>query len=53
MMHETIREAVGVWGSIYFALLFAGVLIYALNPKSKETFERAAHIPLREDDLDD
>jgi len=53
MDHQTLTEIVGVWGSVYFVLLFVGVLIYALNPKAKETFDHAAHIPLREDDLND
>jgi cytochrome c oxidase cbb3-type subunit 4 len=53
MTHESITQIVGIGGSIYFMLLFAGVLIYALNPKAKDTFDHAAQIPLREDDLDD
>ncbi len=53
MSHEMISQVVGVWGSIYFLLLFIAVLFYALNPKSQDKFDHAAHIPLREDDLDD
>ncbi len=36
-------------GLVYFLLLFAGVLIYALRPKAKARFERHARIPLSED----
>ncbi|MTI18836.1 cbb3-type cytochrome c oxidase subunit 3 [Rhodobacteraceae bacterium RKSG542] len=37
-------------GLIYFMAIFAGVVIYALWPGNKDSFEEAAHIPLREDD---
>jgi cytochrome c oxidase cbb3-type subunit IV len=36
-------------GLIYFMLLFAGVLVYALRPKAKAKFERYSRIPLSED----
>lgn len=37
------------WGLVYFVVIFAGVLAYALWPKNRERFEDAANIPLRED----
>ena len=37
------------WGLVYFVLIFAGVLAYALWPKNRERFDDAANIPLRED----
>ena len=36
-------------GLIYFLLIFAGVLVYALRPKAKAKFDHAARIPLSED----
>jgi len=36
-------------GLVYFLLLFAGVLVYALRPKAKANFERHARMPLSED----
>ena len=53
MTYETMTDLSSMWGLIYFGILFAGVLIYALNPKSKKKFEHAAHIPLKEGDIDD
>ena len=34
---------------VYFMILFAGVLVYALWPSRKARFDDAARIPLRED----
>ena len=36
-------------GVLYFIALFLAVLVYALRPRNKETFDHAAHMPLRED----
>lgn len=36
-------------GVLYFIALFIVVLIYALRPGNKETFDHAARAPLRED----
>ena len=36
-------------GILYFIAMFLAVLVYALRPRNKETFERAARAPLRED----
>lgn len=37
------------WGLVYFVVIFAGVLAYALWPSNRKRFEDAANIPLRED----
>lgn len=37
------------WGLVYMLALFVGVLVYALWPRNKEKFDRAARIPLEED----
>jgi len=34
------------WGLIYFMLLFFGICAYALWPKNKDKFDRAARMPL-------
>jgi cytochrome c oxidase cbb3-type subunit IV len=49
MNYETLSDFAETWGLAYMVVLFAGVLIYALRPKSKAKFERHARIPLNED----
>jgi cytochrome c oxidase cbb3-type subunit 4 len=49
MDFETIAGFSKTWGLVYLVVLFAGVLIYALRPGAKQTFEDAARIPLKED----
>ena len=36
----------GTLGLIIFVVLFLGILTYALWPKNKDKFDRAAHLPL-------
>lgn len=36
-------------GLLYFLAIFAGVLIYALRPKARQKFDRAARMPLDEE----
>lgn len=47
--YETLQRFVATWGFIYFALIFIGVLVYALLPSNRKSFDEAAHIPLEED----
>ncbi|WNJ99897.1 cbb3-type cytochrome c oxidase subunit 3 [Thalassospiraceae bacterium LMO-JJ14] len=49
MEYKTLAEFAQTWGLVYMVVLFAGVLIYALRPGAKKTFDRAAQIPLKED----
>ena len=49
MDYETMYHFAETWGLAYMLVLFAGVLVYALRPKSKAKFERHARIPLNED----
>ena len=37
------------WGLVYFFVVFLGVVAYAVWPSNSRTFDKAAHIPLRED----
>jgi cytochrome c oxidase cbb3-type subunit 4 len=48
-MYETLAKFAQTWGLVYFVILFAIVLAYALWPKNKERFDEASKIPLRED----
>jgi cytochrome c oxidase cbb3-type subunit 4 len=50
MSYETVSRFAQQGGSIYFVLLFLGALLYALWPRSKSSFQKAARIPLEEDD---
>ena len=49
MDYATVLHLAQIGGLVYFLLLFAGVLVYALRPKAKARFERYARIPLSED----
>lgn len=53
MTYESVREFSAFWGLVYFAILFAVVLVYALSPRNQRDFDRAARMPLIEDDQDD
>jgi cytochrome c oxidase cbb3-type subunit IV len=46
MTYETVAKLVTQGGSLYFALLFIGVCVYAFWPKNKEKFDKAARAPL-------
>ncbi|MFI4976010.1 MAG: cbb3-type cytochrome c oxidase subunit 3 [Caulobacterales bacterium] len=48
--YETVSRIVQQGGTVYFALLFLVVLAYALWPKKREEFKRAARLPLDEDE---
>jgi len=49
MRYEEMMAFAASYGLVYLIVLFAGVLVYALWPGNKRTFERAARLPLRED----
>jgi cytochrome c oxidase cbb3-type subunit 4 len=38
------------WGSLYFMIMFAAVCVYALWPSNKAKFDRAARVPLQDDE---
>ncbi len=50
--YEDVARFAQQGGTIYFGLVFAAGLIYALWPRHKEDFRRLAHLPLEEDDRD-
>jgi cytochrome c oxidase cbb3-type subunit 4 len=47
--YRAVAEFAQQWGLVYFAVIFAIVLVYALWPSRKRQFEEAARIPLQED----
>lgn len=50
--YEDVARFAQQGGTIYFGLVFAAGLIYALWPRHKEDFRRLANLPLEEDDRD-
>jgi cytochrome c oxidase cbb3-type subunit 4 len=44
--YETLSRFAQQGGSIYFFALFAAALVYALWPRNKSAFSKAARIPL-------
>ena len=48
-MYEMLSSFAQTGGLIYFVLLFAGALTYALWPRNQATFDRAARRPLSEE----
>ncbi len=53
MTYESVRDFSALWGLIYFLILFAGVLAYALWPRNQSKFDHAAQMPLMKDDDDE
>jgi cytochrome c oxidase cbb3-type subunit 4 len=50
MSYDALSTFAKSWGLVYLMILFTGVLVYALWPKNKAKFDRAARMPLDEDD---
>ena len=49
MTYETVSSIAPTLGLIIFMTLFAGVVAYALWPRNREKFRRAARMPLDEE----
>ena len=47
--YDSVASFAQTWGLLYFVILFAVVVVYALWPKNRRRFDDAAQIPLRED----
>ena len=47
--YEMLSAFARTAGTVYCFVLFLGVLVYALWPSNRETFNKAAQAPLRED----
>jgi cytochrome c oxidase cbb3-type subunit 4 len=50
MTYDQVAQFVTQWGSVYFVLMFAVVLVYALWPKNKDKFAKAARTALDTED---
>jgi cytochrome c oxidase cbb3-type subunit 4 len=48
--YDTLAHFIKLGGTVAFFLFFAGVIAYALWPKNKSRFQKAAHIPLTDSD---
>ena len=48
-VYTMLAQVAQSWGLVYFVLIFAAALIYALAPSRKKHFDEAARIPLQED----
>ncbi len=48
MTYEALAKFAQQSGSVYFAVIFFAVCVYALWPKNKEKFDQMAHVPLEE-----
>jgi cytochrome c oxidase cbb3-type subunit 4 len=47
--YAAVAHFAQTWGLGYFVAVFLVVLVYALWPSRRQTFDAAARIPLRED----
>ncbi|MCE9522413.1 MAG: cbb3-type cytochrome c oxidase subunit 3 [Alphaproteobacteria bacterium] len=50
MDYDTISTFSKSWGLVYLVGLFLGVCIYAFWPRNQAKFDKAARVPLEEDD---
>lgn len=50
MTYETMSRLAQQGGTVYFAVLFLCGLAYALWPKKKDEFQRAARLPLEDEE---
>ena len=48
MQYADIAHFAASWGMIFTGAVFVCVLAYALRPRNREKFERAARMPLED-----
>ncbi|ESR26438.1 cbb3-type cytochrome c oxidase subunit 3 [Lutibaculum baratangense] len=48
-MYESMAQFAQTFGLVYFFLIFAAAVVYALWPSNRKRFDAAAEIPLREE----
>ena len=51
MSYEQVAGFAQSWGLIYFILMFAAICVYALWPDNEDKFNRAAHMPLDDEEM--
>lgn len=47
--YTALAQFAQTWGLVYFVVIFLCVLVYALWPSNRKSFDDASRIPLRED----
>jgi cytochrome c oxidase cbb3-type subunit 4 len=52
LSYETVAQFAQQGGTVYFAAIFAAGCAYALWPKKREEFRKAAQTPLHNDEDD-
>ena len=50
LSYEAVAMFAQQGGTVFFGLMFAGGLIYALWPRHKQAFQRLAQLPLEDDE---
>ncbi len=50
MSYEAMAHFAQTWGMLYFAAIFALVLLYALWPGNQKTFDEAAKLAIDDDE---
>lgn len=53
MTYDALSSFAQTWGLLYFALIFAGAVAYALWPSNARKFRKASEIPLNEKERED
>jgi cytochrome c oxidase cbb3-type subunit 4 len=48
--YEDVLAFAQSWGAVYFTLMFIVAFAYAYWPRNRSTFEKAASIPLENED---
>jgi len=52
-MYEVLSRFAQTWGMLYFLAIFAVAGAYALWPRNRSEFQRAAQLPMNEKELGD
>jgi len=50
MSYEVLAHFIKMGGTVFFTAFFTLAIVYALWPKNKARFDRAAQLPLSQDD---
>lgn len=50
MDYEKLRHFADSWGLLYLTIVFILVVLFVFRPGSKQKYDEAARIPLKEDD---
>jgi cytochrome c oxidase cbb3-type subunit 4 len=48
-MHSLITDLVTTWWTPVFVVMFIAVVVYALWPRNRAKFDKAARLPLQDD----